>query len=116
MLQMVTAQTFEAVAVGSIVSPGDLQIHKRYPFLRMERIPEVGVQVMFLAKLARELYDKELNLTIPITTLKQNFTDLNNNKIVYCNVGYKGLNNHEQHTLEISRMYLPQALRIVVPE
>jgi hypothetical protein len=48
MLQMDTAQTYEVVAVGSIVSPGDLQIHKRYPLLRMERFPEVGVQVMFL--------------------------------------------------------------------
>ena len=71
---------------------------------------------MFFANLARELYDKELNLIILITTLNQNFTDLINNKIVYCDVAYKGLNNHEQHTLEISRMYLPQALRIVVPE
>ena len=71
---------------------------------------------MFLANLARELYDKELNLTIPITTLKQNFTDLINNKIVYCDAAYKELNNHDQHILEILRMNLPQAIRIVVPE
>jgi len=31
---------------------------------------------MFFANLARELYDKELSLTIPITTLNQDFTDL----------------------------------------
>ena len=57
--------------------------------------------------LARELYDKELSLIIPITTLNQNFTDLLNNK---------GMNHHEQHILEILRMNLPQAIRIAVPK
>ena len=32
--------------------------------------------------LARELYDKELSLAIPITTLNQNFTDLPNIKVL----------------------------------
>jgi len=70
---------------------------------------------MFLANLARELYDKELSLIIPITTLNQNFTDFLNRKVFYCDVAYKGLNHHEQHILEILRMNLPQAMRIALP-
>ena len=57
--------------------------------------------------LARELYDKELSLIIPINTLNQNITHLLNNK---------GLNHHEQHILEILRMNLRQAMRIVLPK
>ena len=116
MLQIDNAQAFEVVAVGSFVSPGELQIHKLYPLLREERFPELGVQVMFLENLARELYDKELNLIIPITTLKQDFTDLLNNKVMYCDVTYKESNHHGQHILEILRMNLTQAMRIAVPK
>ena len=76
----------------------------------------MGVQVMFLANLARELYDTELNLNIPITILNEDITDLLNNKVLYCDVAYKGLNHHEQHILEILRMNLPQAIRIAVPK
>jgi len=101
--------------VGSFVSPGELQIHKRYP-LRVEKFPEFVVQVMFLANLARELYDKELRLIIPIIVLNQDFTDLLNNKVLYCDVPYKGLNHYEQHILEILRVNLPQAMRIAVPK
>jgi len=88
----------------------------RYPLLRVERFPELEVQVMFFANLARELYDKELSLIIPITILNHDFTDLLNNKVLYCDVVYKGLNHHEQHTLEILRVNLPQAMRIAVPK
>jgi len=98
------------------VSLGELQIHKRYPLLCVEGFPELGVQVMFLAKLARELYDKELSLIIPITTLNQDFTDLLNNGVLYCDVAYKGLNHHVQHILEILRVNLPQPMRIAMPK
>ena len=112
---MDNAQSFD-ITVGSFVSPGELQIHKWYPLLRVERFPELGVQVMFLVNLARELYNKELSLIIPITTLNQDFTDLLNNKVLYCDVAYKGLNHHEQHILEILRVNLPLAMWITVPE
>ena len=104
---MDTAQTYEVVTVGSIVSPGDLQMHNRYPLLRMERFPEVGVQVIILGNLSRELYDREICLIIPISVFSQNFTELLHKKVLYCDVAYKGLNNQEKHILEISRMNLP---------
>jgi len=44
---MDTAQTYEVVAVGSIVSPGDLQIHKRYSLLRVQRFHEGGPSDVF---------------------------------------------------------------------
>ena len=86
---MDNAQSYDVIIVGSFVSPGELQIHKWYPLLRVERFPELGVHVIFLANLARELYDKELYLIIPIITLNQEFTDLLNNKLLYCDVFYK---------------------------
>ena len=57
-------------------------------------MPRSGGPSDVLANLVREFYDKELSLIITITTLNQNFTDLINNKIVYCDVAYKGLNHH----------------------
>ena len=71
---------------------------------------------MFWANSACELYDKELNLIVPINTLNQDFTYLLNNKVLYCDVAYKGLNHHEQHIPEILRENLPQAMRIAVPK
>ena len=50
MLQMDNVQSYEAVAVGSFVSPGELQIHKRYPLLRVERFPELGVPIDVLGE------------------------------------------------------------------
>ena len=111
------AHSFEVVIVGSFVSPDELQIHRRYPLLRVERLPEFGVQVMILANRARDLYDKQLYLIIPNTKLNQDFTELLNNKVWYCDVAYKGLYyHHKQHILEIVGVDLPLALQIVVPE
>ena len=67
----------------------------------MERFPEEGVQAMILGNLSRELFDREISIIIPITILNHDFTDLLNNKVLYCDVVYKGLNHHEQHILEI---------------
>jgi len=113
---MNTAQIYELVAVGSIVSPDDLQTHKKYPLIRMEWFPEAGLQVMILGNLSRELFDREIRLFIPISVLSQNFTELLNKKVLYCDVAYVGLHNQEQYILEISRMNLPQAKRIAVPK
>ena len=46
---MDNARSFEVVAVGSFVSPDGLQIYRRYPLIRVDRLPEIGVQVMILA-------------------------------------------------------------------
>ena len=116
MLQVNTSQTNELVAVGSIVAPDQLHLHTRYPLLRMERFPEVGVQVIILGNLSRELYDREICLIIPISVFSQNFTELLNKKVLYCDVAYVGLHNQEQYILEISRMNLPQAKKIAVPK
>ena len=51
---MDTAQTHELVAVGSIVAPDELQLHSRYPLLRIERFPETGLQVLILGNPSRE--------------------------------------------------------------
>jgi len=112
---MDTAQNHELVAVGSNVTPDELQLHTRYPLLRAERFPEAGLQVMILGNLSRELFDREIMIFIPISVLNQNFTDLLNRRVLYCDVAYEGLNNQDQYILEISRMNLPPAERIAVP-
>jgi len=89
-------------------------MHKMYQRLRMERFPEEGVQAMILGNLSRELFDREISIIIPISVLSQNFTELLNKKVRYCDVAYEGLNNQEQHILEISKMNLPQAKRIAL--
>jgi len=114
MLQVNTSQTNELVAVGSIVAPDQLHLHTRYPLLRMERFPEKGLQ-MILRNLSRELFDREIMIFIPISVLSPNFTELLSRRVLYCDVAYEGLNNQDQHILEISRMNLPQAERIAVP-
>ena len=88
---MDTVQTYKLVAVGSIVAPDVLQTHKRYPLLRMERFSEAGLQMMILGNLSRELFDREISLFISISVLSQNFTELLNKKVLYCDVAYKGL-------------------------
>jgi hypothetical protein len=70
--------------------------------------------VTILANRARELHDKQQCLIIPITKLNQDFTELLNNKVLYCDVAYKGL-NLKQHILEIVRVNLPLAWQIAVP-
>jgi len=61
------------------------------------------------------LHDKQICLIFPITKLNQDFTELLNNKVLYYDVAYKGLNSHNQHILEFVRVNLPQAVRIAVP-
>ena len=57
------AQTHELVAVGSIVAPDELQLHSRYPLLRIEWFPEAGLQVI-LGNLSRGLFDRDIMLFI----------------------------------------------------
>jgi hypothetical protein len=71
---------------------------------------------MILGNLSRELFDREIMIFIPIYVLSQNFTELLNRRVLYCDVAYEGLNNQDQYILEISRMNLPQAERIAVPK
>ena len=113
---MDTARPFEVVAVDSFVSPDELQIHRRYPLLHVERLAEFGIQVMILANRTMELHDKQLCLITPITKLNQVFTELLNNKVLYFDVAYKGMNRHNRHILEFVRVNLPLAMRIAVPE
>jgi len=90
MLQINTAQTHGLVAVVSIVAPDELELHTRYPLLRTEWFPEQGLQVMILGNLSRELFDREIMICIPISVLSQNFTELLNRRVLYCDVAYEG--------------------------
>jgi len=55
---------------------------KEVPTSSCGEVPRIGVQVTFLANSAKELYDKELNLILPIIILNKDFTDLLNNKVL----------------------------------
>ena len=62
------------------------------------------------------LQQTRLHSTTLQARLTQDFTGLLNNKVLYCDVAYKGLNRHNQHILEIVRVNFPQAVWIAVPE
>jgi len=91
MLQMDTAQNHELVAVGSIVAPDEVQLHTRYPLLRVEWFPDAVLQVMILGNLSRELFERKIILFIPISVLSQKFRELLNRRVLYCDVSYEGL-------------------------
>jgi hypothetical protein len=86
---MTHSQTMTRVAEGWMVSLESLQIHKRYPILRVERLTP-NDQILVLANYQREMWDHQLFVSIPEPLSTKNAIRAINMKAEFLDLQYRG--------------------------